>query len=40
VGETARLAGTTLLWTADGLTYRLEAELPPDDLIAIAESLT
>jgi len=37
--ESARLAATTLIWQRDVTTYRLEADLPPDQLIAIAASL-
>lgn len=35
-----RLVGThTLIWQADGVTYRLEADLPLPELVRIAESL-
>lgn len=37
--ESARLAATTLIWQRDAATYRLEADLPPDQLAAIAASL-
>ena len=37
--ERARLAGNTLLWERDGITYRLEAALARDDAIAVAVSL-
>ena len=37
--ESARLAATTLIWQRDAVTYRLEADLPPDQLTAIAASL-
>lgn len=36
--ETLRLAGNTLLWTRDGVTYRLEAQLGRDDALRIANS--
>jgi hypothetical protein len=39
IEQTTRLAGTTLLWTVGDLTYRLEAELPREALVAIAESI-
>jgi hypothetical protein len=29
----------TLIWVQDGITYRLEADLPLDEMIRIAESL-
>ncbi len=37
--ETARLAGSTLLWQSGGVTYRLEGHLTRPDAIAIAESV-
>jgi hypothetical protein len=37
--ESARLATNTLIWQRDGATYRLEADLPPDQLATIAASL-
>lgn len=37
--ETARLAGTTLIWEADGVTYRVEGDLTEREAIAIAESI-
>ncbi len=37
--ERSRLAGNTLLWTQNGVTYRLESALDRDDAIRIAESL-
>jgi hypothetical protein len=40
IEQSTRLAGTTLLWTDGDLTYRLEAELGRDALVAIAESIT
>jgi hypothetical protein len=40
IEDTARLAGTTLLWTDGDVTYRLEAELDRDALVAIAESIS
>ena len=36
--ETARLAGNTLLWESDGVTYRLEGQLSRAEAVAIAES--
>jgi hypothetical protein len=38
--ESARLATNTLIWQRDAATYRLEADLPPDQLTAIAASLS
>lgn len=35
----ARLAASTLIWERDGITYRLEADLPADRLTAIARSM-
>jgi hypothetical protein len=40
IEDTARLAGTTLLWTVGDVTYRLEAELDRDALVVIAESIS
>jgi hypothetical protein len=37
--ESARLAAKTLIWEADGVTYRLEGELSREEAIRIAESL-
>ena len=37
--EWARLAGNTLLWTSDGVTFRLESELSKSEAVAIAESM-
>lgn len=37
--EDMRLAGNVLLWTADGVTYRIESMLPRDDVLAIAQQL-
>jgi hypothetical protein len=34
--ETLRLAGNTLLWEQDGVTFRLEAQLARDDALRIA----
>ena len=31
--------GNVLLWEQDGVTYRLETELPLDEAIKVAESL-
>jgi hypothetical protein len=35
----SRLAGNTLLWERDGVTYRLESALSRDEAIRIAESM-
>jgi len=37
--ERSRLAGNTLLWEANGITYRLESALDRDAVIRLAESL-
>jgi len=37
--ETLRLAGNTLLWEGDGVTYRLEAEVTRDEAVRIASTL-
>jgi hypothetical protein len=37
--EGARLAGSTLIWEEDGITYRVEGDLTERRAIAIAESL-
>jgi hypothetical protein len=37
--ETARLAGNTLLWQSDAVTYRLEGHLTRSEAVAIAKSL-
>jgi hypothetical protein len=37
--ETARLAGSTLIWQSDGVSYRLEGDLTRDAAVAIAESI-
>jgi hypothetical protein len=37
--ERSRLAGNTLLWQANGVTYRIESALDRDSAIRIAESL-
>lgn len=34
-----RRSGNVLVWEQDGITYRMESNLPLDDAIAIAESL-
>ena len=39
IEDTVRLAGNVLLWERDGVTYRLEANLPREEAIAIATSL-
>lgn len=36
--ETLRLAGNTLIWERDGVTYRLEAQVGRDDALRIAAS--
>jgi len=36
--ETLRLAGNTLLWEQDGVTFRLEAQLERDEALRIATS--
>ncbi|GAB3448371.1 hypothetical protein [Actinophytocola sediminis] len=38
--RSARLAGTTLVWEQDGLTYRVEGDLTHRQAVAIAESMT
>lgn len=35
----ARLSATTLIWEADGITYRVEGDLTQTQAIAVAESL-
>lgn len=37
--EPARLAGNTLAWEKDGITYRLESSLSRSEAIAIADSI-
>lgn len=37
--EAARLAGSTLIWEDDGVTYRVEGDLTETEALAIAESL-
>jgi hypothetical protein len=37
--ETARLAGPTLIWEADGVSYRIEGHLTRAEAVAIAESV-
>jgi hypothetical protein len=37
--ESARLAGTTLIWEKDGITYRVEGDLTQERAIEIAESM-
>ena len=37
--ESLRLAGNTLLWQQDGVTFRLEAQVTRDEAIRIASSL-
>jgi hypothetical protein len=39
VEEAARLAGTTLIWEADGVTYRIEGTLTRRQALEIAESM-
>lgn len=36
--ETLRLAGNTLIWVADGVTYRLEAQVSRDEALRFAAS--
>ena len=36
--ETLRLAGNTLLWEQDGVTFRLEAQVARDEALRIASS--
>jgi hypothetical protein len=36
--DTLRLAGNTLLWDTDGITYRLEAQVTRDEAVRIASS--
>src|SRR6185295_13415294 len=38
--EDIRLAGNTLLWERDGITFRLESALTADEAIRIAESMS
>jgi hypothetical protein len=38
--EAARLATRTLIWEADGVTYRVEGDLTRAEAVAIAESLS
>jgi hypothetical protein len=37
--ETIRLATSTLVWSAGGITYRLESALPRDSAVAMAASM-
>lgn len=37
--ETARLAGSTLIWEDGGVTYRVEGDLTQAEALAVAESL-
>jgi hypothetical protein len=37
--ETARLSGSTLIWEAAGITYRVEGDLTESEAITVAESL-
>ncbi|MFC4018123.1 hypothetical protein ACFOW4_09185 [Micromonospora sp. GCM10011542] len=37
--ETARLAGSTLIWEQAGVSYRLEGDIPRSEAIGIANSL-
>lgn len=37
--QPARLAGTTLIWEQNGLTYRVEGDLTHEEAVAIAESM-
>lgn len=36
---TARMAGSTLIWEADGITYRVEGDLTEEQAVRIAESM-
>jgi len=36
--ETLRLAGNTLIWEQDGVTFRLEAQVSREDALRIAAS--
>lgn len=38
--EAARLAGSTLIWADDGVTYRVEGDLTETEALAVAESLS
>lgn len=38
--EAARLAGSTLIWEDDGVTYRVEGDLTQPEALAIAESMS
>jgi len=40
IEETMRDVGNALLWTRDGITYRLEGELTRDEAIELAETLS
>ena len=37
--DTSRLAGKTLLWEENGVTYRLESSLPKVVAVSVAEDL-
>ncbi|MBF8290266.1 MAG: hypothetical protein HW391_1234 [Chloroflexi bacterium] len=39
IPDTVRVAGTTLVWTRGGITYRLEGNFSLDEAVALAESL-
>lgn len=39
IEDAIREVGNTILWTRDGITYRLEGELTRDDAIALAATL-
>jgi hypothetical protein len=39
IEDSVRTAGNTLLWTAEGITYRLEAEVDKDEALELARSL-
>jgi hypothetical protein len=39
VRETSRLAGNALVWTEDGLTYRLESALARDEAVELGSNL-
>jgi len=39
IEDSIRVVGNTLLWTRDGVTYRLEGELTRDEAIELAGTL-
>ena len=40
IPDRARLAGNTLLWSRDGITYRLEADIDKEAALRIARSVS